>query len=258
VAQVAIRPNPVDLRHEAVSRYVDVRAGVSGRSIDAVGADVRGRLRAMHFPLDYHSEVVRPDEDEQSPLSAFLTFSAAAAVGIFLLLQAAFGSWRLATLLFVTLPMALVGGLVVIVAGGGDVSLGAAFGLMTVLGIAVRNGVMLIRHLQHLQRRDPDPPDTALVVRGTADRAAPITMTAVITAAALLPFALLGDTAGNEITHSTAVVVIGGLVTSTVLSLFILPALYLKLAAGAAPAPSPTVQEAPKQAEADLDLVPGT
>jgi Cu/Ag efflux pump CusA len=256
VASVAIGPNPVDLRHEAVSRYVDVRAGVSGRDIGAVRADVRDRLRAMHFPLDYHAEVVAPAEDEQSPLSELLTYAAAAAVAIFLLLQAAFGSWRLAVLLFVTLPMALVGGVAVIAAGGGTVSLGAAFGLMAVLGLAVRNGVALIRHLQELENGDGERLTPALVARGTADRAVPVALTALVTAAALLPFAVLGDVAGNEITHSTATVVLGGLVSSTVLSLFVLPALYLHLARRTAAARTERV--APEPAGADLDLLPGT
>ena len=197
----------------------------------------------MHLPLDYHAEVVTPSADEQSPLSVFLALAAAAAVGIYLLLQAAFGSWRLASLVFATLPTALVGGLLVIVAGGGDLSLGAAFGLMTVLGVAVRNAVMLVRHLQGLEANASL--DAALVVRGTADRAAPVALTALVMAAALLPFAVLGDVAGNEITHSTAAVVIGGLVTSTVLSLFVLPALYLHLAHGAVAARAERAETAP-------------
>jgi Cu/Ag efflux pump CusA len=256
VARVGIRPNPVDLRHEAVSRYVDVRAAVSGRDIDAVRADVTDRLRAMHFPLDYHAEVVKPSEEEASPLSAVLILAAAAAVGIYLLLQAALGSWRIAALVFLTLPTALVGGLVVIVIGGGDVTLGAAFGLMTVLGIAVRNGLMLMRHLQELENGDSDRLDQALVVRGTADRAAPVALTALATAAVMVPFAVLGDVAGNEITHSTAAVVIGGLVTSTALTLFVLPALYLHLARGSLTARADRAAAQP--AGPDLDLLPGT
>ena len=256
VARVAIAPNPVDVRHEAVSRYVDVRAGVTGRDIEAVRADVRDRLRAMAFPLDYHAEVVAPPEDEQSPLSTFLTYAAGAAVAVFLLLQAAFGSWRMAALLFATLPMALVGGVVVIAAGGGDVSLGAAFGLMAVLGLAARNGVALIRHLQDLENGDGDRLTPALVVRGTADRAVPVTLTALVTAAALAPLAAFGDVSGNEITHSIGAVVLGGLVSSTVLSLFVLPALYLHLARRAAARHIERV--APGPAGADLDLVPGT
>jgi Cu/Ag efflux pump CusA len=256
VARVAIAPNPVDVRHEAVSRYVDVRAGISGRDPDAVRADVRDRLRAMRFPLDYHAEVVTPAADEQSPLSAFLTYAAAAAVAIFLLLQAAFSSWRLAALVFATLPMALVGGVVVIAAGGGDVSLGATFGLMAVLGLAVRNAIALVRRLQELENGGSDPLTLSLVVRGTADRAAPVVLTALATAAALAPFAALGDVAGNEITHSTAAVVLGGLVSSTALALFVLPALYLHFARRSA-APSAERVEA-ERAGPDLDLLPGT
>jgi Cu/Ag efflux pump CusA len=256
VARVDIAPNPVDLHHEAVSRYVEVQAGVSGRSVEAVRADVRDRLRAMRFPLNYHAEVITPPADEQSPLSAYLTYAAAALVGIFLLLQAAFGSWRLAALLFVTLPVALVGGVAVIAVGGGDVSLGAAFGLITVLGIAVRQGIMLVRHLQALEAGESNGVTPAIVVRGTTDRAAPVALTALATAAAMLPFAVLGDVAGNEITHSTAGVVLGGLVTSTVLALFVLPALYLHLAAR--PAAVRTQHAAGQPAGADRDLLPGT
>src|SRR3954451_9346165 len=257
VATVAIKPNPVDIRHDAVSRYVDIHAAIAGRDVGAVRADVRDRLRAMHFPLNYHAEVVTPSADEQSPLSAFLVYAAAAAVGIYLLLQAAFSSWRLAALVFLTLPIALVGGLLVILVGGGDVSLGAAFGLMTVLGIAARNEVMLVRHLQELQAGDPARADRALIIRGTADRAAPVTLTALATAAVLLPFALLGDGGGNEITHSMAVVVLGGLVTSTVLSLFVLPALYLH-SASSARAAARAQRAAKEPAGTDLDLLPGT
>jgi Cu/Ag efflux pump CusA len=135
------------------------------------------------------------------------------------------------------------------------VSLGAAFGLMTVLGIAVRQVVTLVRHLQALHADRSGPLDAARVARGTADRATPVVLTAVAVAAVLLPFALLGDVAGNEITHSTAAVVIGGLVTSTVLTLFVLPALCLHFAPGTAAA---RAREAKEPTGPDLDLLPGT
>src|SRR3954467_4622221 len=102
------------------------RAEGRGRGLGAVQADVQRRLRATQMPLEYHAEVVRPSEDEEASLGAFVSYAVAAAVGAFLLLQAAFGSWRLATLLFVTLPVAVVGGLVVVALDGGDLSLGAA------------------------------------------------------------------------------------------------------------------------------------
>ena len=227
VATVKITPNPVDIRHYGVERYMDVTAGVDGRSLTAVQSDVRARLRSMHFPLEYNAEVITTPEDIAAPANRFVSLAIAAIIGIFLLLQAAFSSWRLATLVFLTLPVALVGGLLVVLAGGGDFSLGAAFGLFTIGAIAVRNAVMLVSHLQELRSRDGETFGLDLVVRGVRDRFAPIATTAVATALALAPFALAGDIAGNEITRSTATVVLGGLVTSTLLNLFLIPALYL-------------------------------
>jgi Cu/Ag efflux pump CusA len=257
VARVRIAPNPVDIRHDAVSRYTDVRADVAGRDLGDVQADVERRIRRLSLPLEYHAEVIRQSEDEVSPVGRLLTLALAAAVGVYLLLQAAFGSWRLASLVFVTLPLALVGGLLVVLVGGGDLSLGAVVGLVTVLGIAARNGVMLIRHLQALEAREGEASGRSLVPHGIEDGMAPIVLTTVATALALLPFALLGDVAGNELTHSTAAVVLGGLVTATVLDLFVLPSLYLHLTPGTRAA-----REEEREAEgsrvAGLDLVPGT
>jgi Cu/Ag efflux pump CusA len=242
----------VNVRHFGVERYVDVTAGVSGRGLGAVQSDVQARVERLRFPLEYNAEVIKPSEDVQAPASRFVSLAIAAIIGIFLLLQAAFGSWRLATLIFFASPVALIGGLLVVLAGGGDFSLGAAFGLVAVGGIAVRNAVLLVTHLQELSRREGETFGLELVVRGVRERFAPIVTTAVVTALALAPFALAGDIAGNEITHSTAVVVLGGLVTVTVLSLFLVPALYLhfghsarepaELRAPTAPAPVPQVE----------------
>jgi Cu/Ag efflux pump CusA len=233
VASVRITPVPVDIRHYGVERYMDVRADVSGRDLAAVQSDVRNRLESSKFPLDYHAEVITPNEDEQAPAGQFASLTIAALIGMFLLLQAAFSSWRLAALVFFTVPMALVGGLLVVLAGGGDFSLGAAFGLFTVGGIAVRNAVTLVRRLQELRRDEGEPLGPELVLRGVRERFAPIVMTAAATALALAPFAIAGDIAGNEVAHSTAAVVLGGLVTSTLLTLFVVPAMYLHFGAGA-------------------------
>jgi Cu/Ag efflux pump CusA len=230
VASVAIVPNPVDIRHDAVSRYVDVRADVRGRSLAAVQDDVRTRIEAMSFPLEYHAEVVEPADDVVPPPARFISFAIAAAIGIFLLLQAALNSWRLATLVSLVLPLGLVDGLLVAFANGGGISLGEAIGLFTVFAITARNAMMLIDRYQHLEREEQEPPGVALVLRGTRDRLPPILMTAIVTGVAMLPLAVLGNTAGNELTHGTALVVLGGLVTSTLLNLFILPALYLHYA----------------------------
>jgi Cu/Ag efflux pump CusA len=161
---------------------------------------------------------------------------AVAVIGIFLLLQAAFASWRLAIVAFLTLPTALSGGVLAALAGGGILSLGSLFGFFAVLGIAVRNGVLLIKHYQHLERQEGEAFGSELVLRGARERLAPILMTALATGLALAPFAIFGDIAGLEMIYPIAVVILGGLVTSLVLNLFIVPALYLRF--GASPAPA--------------------
>jgi Cu/Ag efflux pump CusA len=144
---------------------------------------------------------------------------------IFVLLQQSFNSWRLATLSFLTLPSALVGGVLAAWLAGGVLSLGSLVGFLTVLGIAARNGIIMINHFQHLERHEGEAFGLNLVLRGASERLRPILMT----------------------TGAMAVVILGGLVTSTLLNLFILPALYLRFGRGtglltdrlAVPVPAP-------------------
>jgi Cu/Ag efflux pump CusA len=155
-------------------------------------------------------------------------FGAAAAIGVFLLLQAAFGSWRLATLAFFTLPSALVGGVLAAFAAGGVISLGSLVGFFTVFGIAACNGIILINHYQHIERHEGGPFGPGLVLRGARERLGPILMTASVAGLALVPLMLAGNIPGQEIEYPMAIVILGGLVTSTVLNLFIVSSLYLR------------------------------
>jgi Cu/Ag efflux pump CusA len=149
-------------------------------------------------------------------------------IGVFLLLQASFGNTRLAILSFLTLPFALVGGILAAWLGSGVISLGALVGFFTVLGIAARNGIMMINHFQHLEKYEGEVFGVDLVVRGARERLAPILMTALATGLALVPLAIAGDLPGHEIEHPMAIVILGGLVTSTLLNLFVLPSIYLR------------------------------
>jgi Cu/Ag efflux pump CusA len=149
-------------------------------------------------------------------------------VVIFALLQAAFGSWRLATLSMLMLPMALIGGVIAAYLSGGVISLGSLVGFLTILGIAARNGILLINHCQHLEKYEGETFGPDLVLRGARERLAPILMTSLATGLALVPLVVLGDIPGHEIEHPMAVVIIGGLVTSTLLNLFVVPSLYLR------------------------------
>jgi len=152
-----------------------------------------------------------------------------ALIAIFFLLQTSFNNWRLASLTFLTLPWALVGGLLAAFLGNkGVLSLGSLVGLLTILGIATRNGIMMISHFQHLENEEGEAFGPEMVKRGARERIAPIMMTALTTGLALIPLVIAGNIPGQEIEHPLAIVILGGLVTSTLLNLLVVPTLYLK------------------------------
>ena len=145
-----------------------------------------------------------------------------------------FGSPRAGTLVFLTLPFALVGAIAAVFLTGGVLSLGSLVGLVTVIGIAARNGIMLVSHYRHLELQEGVPFGRELILRGSEERLAPILMTAFATGLALVPIVIGGDAAGYEIEHPLAVVILGGLVTSTLMNLLIVPTLYLRFGRPAA------------------------
>jgi len=228
VADVSILPTPNLISRENNSRRIDVSLNVSGRDLGAVANDVQQRLQGIKFPLEFHAEVLGAYQERQAAQGNLLVFGIAAALGVFLLLQVAFRSWRLAALAFFTLPSALVGGVLAAFATGGIISLGSLVGFFTVFGIAARNGIMLIDHCQHLEWHEGVPFGPGLVLQGARERLAPILMTALAAGLALVPLVISGNIPGQEIEHPMALVILGGLVTSTVLNLFIVPSLYLR------------------------------
>jgi CzcA family heavy metal efflux pump len=228
VADVTVAPTAGHVSHEQTARRIHVDANVRGRDLGAVITDVKAALASVPFPQEYHPELLGEYQERQKAQDRLLLFAIAAAIGVFLLLQASFGSTRLAILSFLTLPSALVGGILAAWLGSGVVSLGALVGFFTVLGIAARNGIMMINHFQHLEKYEGMEFGPALVIRGARERLAPIMMTALATGLALVPLAIAGDLPGHEIEHPMAIVILGGLVTSTLLNLFVVPSLYLR------------------------------
>jgi Cu/Ag efflux pump CusA len=184
VASVRVRPTPNVIHRENTSRRIDIAANAGGRSLSETVSDVRDRLDAMQFPEGYHAELMGEAVEREGAQNRLLIFGIAAAIGIFLLLHAAFRSMRLATMFFLTLPMALVGGVFAVALTGGTLSLGSYVGFLTVFGIAARNGILLINHCQHLERYEGETFGPALVVRGATERLSPIMMTALATALA--------------------------------------------------------------------------
>jgi Cu/Ag efflux pump CusA len=193
--------------------------------------DVQAALAAIDFPLEHHPELLGGYAERLAAQRSLWGFVAAAVIGVFLTLQAAFRSWRLALLAFLALPTALAGGVLAAYLGGGAISIGSLAGLLAVLGLAARNIVLLISHYQRLEQHEGEGFGLGLVLRGTRERLAPILMTSLATALAVLPLALFGGAPGLELLQPMAVVILGGLVTSTLVTLFAVPAFYLWLKA---------------------------
>jgi CzcA family heavy metal efflux pump len=228
VAEVRIAPSPTVIQRDAVSRFLDINVSVSGRRVASVANDIDDYLGQRTFPIEYHAEVQGNFADRQATQLRVLGIAIGVILGAFLLLQAAFGSWSLAFIAIVTLPIGLVGGVIAVLLSGGDLSLGAAFGFLGLTGIAVRNGVTLTARFQRLQRDEDAALEPELVLRGASIQLVPILMTALVPGLAFLPVAVAGNMAGFEVLHPMAIVVWGGLITSTVLALFIWPTLYLR------------------------------
>ena len=227
VADVSLQPSPNAIDREGDSRRLDVSATFEG-DLGSVVEELENRLEGVQFEQGYHAEVLGEWAERESAQRTLLATAVIAGVAILLLLQASFNSWRLALLSFLTLPMALVGGVMAAFLGGGVVSLGSLIGFFTVFGIAARNGILLINHFQHLEREEGMAFSRDLVVRGARERLSPILMTSLATGLALVPLVMFGERPGQEIEHPLAIVILGGLVTSTLLNLFVMPSLYLR------------------------------
>ena len=232
VADVRIAPTPNSISREGGSRRIDVHSNVKGRDLSSVAQDVQLRLDKIDFPIGYRAVLQGEYAELKAARDRMLIYSALAAVAIFLLLQVSLGDWRLATMSFLTLPFALVGGILAAFPAGGVISLGSLVGFLTVLGIAARNGIMMISHFQHLERVEGEAFGLSLVLRGAKERLSPILMTTGATGLAIVPLVIFGNLPGHEIEYPMAVVILGGLVTSTLLNLFIVPALYLRFGRG--------------------------
>ncbi len=231
VADIRIAPAPNVIQREGASRRIDVSCDVKGRDLGSVARDIEAKVKALSFERGYHPEFLGEYAARQQSRNRLLALSGLSLLGILLLLHADFRSPRLVALVFVSIPFALVGGVAATLLTGGVLSLGSLVGFVTVLGIAARNGIMLVSHYRHLEFEEGQPFGRELVVRGSEERLAPILMTALATGLALLPIVIGGNRPGHEIEHPMAVVILGGLVTSTLLNLFLMPALYLRFGA---------------------------
>jgi CzcA family heavy metal efflux pump len=233
IANVRLQPTPNVVERVGQSRKIDVSANVRGRDLASLARDVERAVQTVSLPLGYHVEVLGENAERKAAEQRLLLVGVIAVTAIFFLLYTSFKSSRLALLTFSTLPWALVGGvLAAFLSNGGLLSLGSLVGLLTILGIATRNGIMMVSHFQHLETEEGEPFGPALVLRGARERIAPILMTALTTGLALVPLVIRGNIPGQEIEHPMAMVILGGLLTSTLLNLFVIPSLYLRFGKG--------------------------
>lgn len=234
VADIYVTSSPNVIQHENASRRIDVSCNVRDRDLGSVARDIEDRVRGFAFPRGYHAEVLGEYAARRESQNRLLAFSTLALFGIILVLYSDFQSLTLTTLVTVSLPFALVGGVAAAFLSGGVLSLGSMVGFITVLGIAARNGILLVSHYRELERTEGVPFGRDLVLQGSEERLAPILMTALATALAFVPIVAGGTRPGHEIEHPMAVIILGGLVTSTILNLFLMPSLYLRFARGRA------------------------
>jgi Cu/Ag efflux pump CusA len=225
VAELVRETGPNTISRENVQRKMVVQANVAGRDLSAVVGDLRSNLASINFPPGYYVEYGGQFESAEEATRLITVLSAAVVVGIFLLLTIAFSSVRNALMTLVNLPLALVGGVLAVAFTSGIVSVASLVGFITLFGIATRNGIMMVSHFEHLMREEGKSKAEA-IVQGSHERLAPILMTALSAGLALVPLVLAGEKAGNEIQAPMGVVILGGLLTSTFLNMFVVPVLF--------------------------------
>ena len=227
VANIVATSGPNTINRENVQRKVVVSVNVSGRDQKSAVADIQAAIgQSVQLPEGYRIEYGGQFESEAEASRTLLMASLLSLMIVFLLLYTEFGSVPLATVILLNLPLALIGGVMSISLTSGIISIPAIIGFITLFGIATRNGILLVSRYEYLQTVEGLPLNEA-VRRGSKDRLSPILMTALTAGLALVPLALGGDLPGNEIQSPMAKVILGGLLTSTLLNLFVIPIVYL-------------------------------
>jgi Cu/Ag efflux pump CusA len=228
VANVLVDAGPNTINRENVQRRIIVQANVSGRDLGSVIREVRDAVAArVALPQGYFIQYGGQFESQERASRRIALLSLAAIAGIFVLLFVALRSGRLAALVMANLPLALIGGVIIVFLTAGTLSIASLIGFITLFGIATRNGIMLISHYRHLMEEEGVGFREA-IVQGSIERLSPILMTALVTGIGLIPLALGAGEPGKEIQQPMAVVILGGIISSTVLNMLVLPALFAR------------------------------
>ena len=228
VAEIRVDQGPNTINRENVQRRIIIQANVANRDLGSIIDEIRSKIgREVALPEGYFVQYGGQFEAQEAAARQIAIMSVVAIAGIFLLLYLALGSGRLALLVMANLPLALIGGVLMVFASGGTLSIASLIGFITLFGIATRNGIMLITHYQYLIEEE-GVPFRQSVIQGSLERLSPILMTALVTGVGLIPLALGVGQPGKEIQQPMAVVILGGIVTSTFLNMVVIPVLFLR------------------------------
>lgn len=237
LAAVAEATGPNTINRENVQRRIVVQCNTAGRDLNSVIRDVQRKVAALQrqeWPEGYFVQFGGQFESQQQAQRQILMLSLLVLVGIALMLYVALKSWRAALLVMVDLPLAMVGGVLALYVTGTTLSVASLVGFITLLGIATRNGIMMISHYLHLMAEEGEEFGEAMVLRGTRERLRPVMMTALVAALGMVPLVLGAGQTGKEILQPLAVVILGGLMTSTLLDQIVTPTLFLRFGKPAA------------------------
>jgi CzcA family heavy metal efflux pump len=225
VADIESSSGPNAVNRENVKRKIVVSVNVAGRDVGSVVRDIRNRIEEkVLLPENYHVEYGGQFESAEKATRRLILASIAAILLIFIILYQEFKDSTLAFIILLNLPLALIGGIFAIWGSSGVISIPAIIGFITLSGIATRNGILLVSKYIHLRDKGLDLKDR--IISGSVDRLNPILMTALCAALALIPLAIGGDKPGNEIQSPMAIVILGGLLSSTLLNIFVVPSVY--------------------------------
>ncbi|MEC5179375.1 efflux RND transporter permease subunit [Arthrobacter sp. CG_A4] len=227
IAAVRMVPNEVVIMHDDTSRRIDVVADVSGRPLADVQRDIEAAVKQIQFPLEYHAEIPKKYSQLEAADTLVLWLGAAALIGILLLLQTAVRSWKLALAVFLSMPAALAGAAVAAWIGAASLSWLSLTAFAVVLAIAARNAALLSARADELWRSTPQTSHARVILAAARDRVSPVLKSALITVLVLIPPAVLGGTVGQAVIAPMLLIIGGGIVTSTLVALLVLPLLIL-------------------------------
>ena len=228
VAKVISAKGPNTITRENAQRKIVVQANMAGRDLRSVFEDVRSNIeQKVKLPEGYYVEYGGQFESEAEATRTIGLLSIVSLLFIILILYIEFRCFRDAFLVMVNLPLAFIGGIIAVYFTSRVISVASLVGFITLFGIATRNGILLISHYKHLMEEEGKTLREA-VLQGSMERLRPVIMTALAAGLALVPFAIAADKPGNEILSPLAIVILGGLLSSTVLNMVVLPSLYLK------------------------------